>query len=207
MVILLLHQNTPFFPLKVGIISSQMALLRNSELSLTEISFPTFVLFCTALLFFLHTKSGLFLQGNWSFLVCFHSTVNSCFPLTSLSLPSQYLSLQGHLTLPFSLCSAALLPCSSLLHSGLSYIMHVKQTDMSESLKCMAVPSLLLHPPWEGGHVSKAPMCSPGPAELQSAKANTNVAFYCGKINVAPIPVSIYTKSLRWNLFHRIKSY
>lgn len=43
MVILPLYHITTFFPLKVRIISSQIALLRRSELSLTEISFSTFM--------------------------------------------------------------------------------------------------------------------------------------------------------------------
>lgn len=68
-----------------------------------------------------------------------------------------------HLVVSRSLFSALLSPCSLLLHSGLSFIMHVKQTDMSESLKCMAVPSLLLDPPAERSHVSEAPCVQPVP--------------------------------------------
>lgn len=91
----------------------------------------------------------------------------------------------SHLCLLPTLCSAALLLCSSLPWCGLSYIMHVKQTDMSESLKCMAVPLLLLHPPRVGrvGWVTsqRTPVCSPGPAELQASASNTACAFYRGK--------------------------
>lgn len=95
-----------------------------------------------------------------------------------------------------SLCSVALLlPCAFLFHSGLSYIIHVKQTDLSESLKCMAVLSQLL-PPWEGGHVSKAPVCSPGPAELKSATANINCTFYKEKNQC-----SSYTRVYLYKIF------
>lgn len=72
---------------------------------------------------------------------CVQSTVNSGFPRLSRSPSSCFFSFQCP---PMTLWSAALFPWCFLYHSGLSYIMHVKQTDMSESLKGMAVPSLQL---------------------------------------------------------------
>lgn len=161
MVILLLYHITPFIPLKVRIISTQMALLMCSELSLTEISFSTFVLFYTLLLFFHHnSKSDLLLQETEALHLQHVSTL---------------LWIAAFLC-PLSHCltgvppSVLLLPCFFLPHSGLSYIMHVKQTDMSESLKCMAVPSLLLHAPWEGGHVSKVLMSRPSWTTISYSK-------------------------------------
>lgn len=112
-----------------------------------ELSLSFFALSCTLL------SSG----WNWSFpsTTGIHSTVNSFLfflPSPSLSFPSMA-----------SLCSAALLPCCFLYHSALSFIMHVKQTDMSESLKGLAVPSLQLHQPWGGwlgGDTSQRPLCA-----------------------------------------------
>lgn len=153
MVMLTWHHITPV----CWIISPQVALCRCSELSLTEIFFSTFVLFSTLPLFCFHNaKSGLFLQESEAFhLQCLSTLLWKAAFLWPLSHTLPAVCLFGgvslFLSLPLICC-----PCSFLSHSGLSYIMHVKQTDMSESLRCMAVPSLHLHPPreWEG-QVSK----------------------------------------------------
>lgn len=168
------------------------------------------VLFCTFLLITCpNSKSSLSLQETQPFhLQMFTLLCVAAFLCPLLHcLPS--ICLLSNISFFLPLSSDALYPCSILPHTGISYIMHVKQPDMSELLRCITVPLLLLHPPWvEVESFLKGPC-------VQHRLSWTKVfcikhklyIFYTWKINIAAIPGSIYTKSLRWKLFYHIKSY
>lgn len=127
----------------------------------------------------------------------------------------RFLFLRWLLFLPPSPWSAALLPHCFFYHPGLSYIMHGKQTDMSESLKGTAVPSLKLHKPWEAGHrgrqvgvTSQRPLCA--------AWALLNYSHLCGSksqhirrggINNVPIKNCNYTNIYQLKDFFVIVMY
>lgn len=183
---------TPICRLKVRIIPPQVALCRCSELALLKslllllyfsalCPYSSFIIlnlasFCRKLKLFINSSCPLYCEKLLSFAL-------------SLTLFPVSVSLVASLSSSLSLIRC---PCSFLSHSGLSYIMHVKQTDMSESLRCMAVPCITSR----GGVRSQRSPCA-AQAQLNYSK----YTFYRGKINAAPIPESIYTKSLRWKLF------
>lgn len=94
----------------------------------------------------------------------------------------------------FSLCSAVLLLRCFLYHCGLSYIMHVKQTHMSESLKGSKACPLATVPGEVGsvGSLLQRLLCADWP-QLNYSQRKKLCRGKC-----------IYTTLLRWRIFHNI---